>query len=187
MLLRPVVPCRAPCWSGLCCPANTAKAAKGRPASWHTPWLPGIPPGSLAPDRAGARFHAPLTVAGYRVGMDPIFHIASRADWERAVGDGVYMTSTRGVSLAEQGYIHASGAAQVAGVANAFYRDAGEELVLLVIDPGRVNAEIRYEDVPGADAPFPHIYGPLNPDAVVGVRAFAPGPDGDFAFASGDF
>jgi uncharacterized protein (DUF952 family) len=113
--------------------------------------------------------------------VSTIYHIAARADWEQALRDGAYTTSTRGVSLAEQGYIHASGAAQVADVANAFYRDADEDLVLLEIDAGRVRPEIRYADVPGAAAPFPHIHGPLNPDAVVAVRPFAPGPDGRFA------
>src|ERR1700756_4558047 len=85
---------------------------------------------------------------GYGVIMPAslIYHIAARADWERALCDGAYVTSTRGVTLAEQGYIHASEAAQVAGVANAFYTGTGEDLVLLVIDPARVEAEIRYED-----------------------------------------
>ena len=121
---------------------------------------------------------------GYGVIMPAslIYHIAARADWERALRDGAYVTSTRGVTLAEQGYIHASEAGQVAGVANAFYTGTGEDLVLLVIDPARVEAEIRYEDVPGADAPFPHIYGPLSPGAVTAVLPFAPGPDGDFTF-----
>lgn len=127
---------------------------------------------------------SPPVAAGerYGVGVHLIYHIATRADWERAVGSGAYTTSTRGVSLAEEGYIHASDAAQVAGVAAAFYQDAGEDLVLLEIDAGRVRPRIRYEDVPGAAAPFPHIYGPLNTDAVVAVRPFAPGPDGGFAF-----
>jgi uncharacterized protein (DUF952 family) len=114
--------------------------------------------------------------------VSTIYHIATLADWEKALRTGEYTTSTRGVSLASQGYIHASGVAQVAGVANAFYRDCGEDLVILVIDTDRVRAEIRYEDVPGAGAPFPHIYGPLNPDAVLAARPFAPGPDGTFAF-----
>jgi uncharacterized protein (DUF952 family) len=119
---------------------------------------------------------------GYRVGVSFIYHIATQTDWEKALRNGEYTTSTRGVSLAEQGYLHASDAAQVAGVANAFYRDCGEDLVVLVIDPDRVRAEIRYERVPGADAPFPHIYGPLSPAAVLAARPFAPGPDGVFTF-----
>jgi len=112
-----------------------------------------------------------------------IYHLATRADWEQARRDGKYTTSTAGRTLAQEGFIHASQAAQVAGVANAFYRDSPDDLVLLVIDTGRVRAEIRHEDVPGADVPFPHIYGPLNADAVVAVRALSPGPDGEFKFS----
>jgi uncharacterized protein (DUF952 family) len=111
-----------------------------------------------------------------------IYHIATRPDWERARRDGEYTTSTIGRTLAEEGFIHASGPAQVTGVADRYYRGLREELLLLVIDPERVLAEIRYEDVPGADAPFPHIYGPLNADAVVEVRPVSARPDGTFAF-----
>jgi uncharacterized protein (DUF952 family) len=112
-----------------------------------------------------------------------IYHIATRADWEQARADGEYTRSTLDKTLAEEGFIHASAAAQVTATANRFYRDAPGDLVLLVIDPGLVRAEVRYEDVPGAELPFPHIYGPLNVDAVVAARPFAPGPDGTFAFA----
>jgi uncharacterized protein (DUF952 family) len=111
-----------------------------------------------------------------------IYHIATRTDWERARRDGEYTTSTAGRTLAQEGFIHASQAAQVAGVANASYRDSPDELVVLVIDAGLVRAPIRYEDVPGADAPFPHIYGPLNTDAVLAARPLPAGPDGLFTF-----
>jgi uncharacterized protein (DUF952 family) len=110
-----------------------------------------------------------------------IYHIAAGTDWAQAQRDGQYTMSTRGLSLAEQGYIHASTAGQVAPVANAFYRGV-PDLLLLVIDPERVGPEIRYEAVPGQDQPYPHIYGPLNIDAVVAARPFRPGPDGEFSF-----
>jgi uncharacterized protein (DUF952 family) len=110
-----------------------------------------------------------------------IYHIAAAADWQRAQRDGVYTTSTRGRTLAEEGFIHASTAGQVALVANAFY--TGEpDLLLLVIDTGLVGPEIRYEHVPGQSQPYPHVYGPLNVSAVVEIRPFAPGPDGEFSF-----
>jgi uncharacterized protein (DUF952 family) len=83
-----------------------------------------------------------------------IYHIAAAADWEQARRDGQYTMSTRGRTLAQEGFIHTSTAAQVALVANSFYRDA-PDLVLLVIDPDRVTPEIRYEHVPGQDLPYP--------------------------------
>ncbi len=113
--------------------------------------------------------------------MTFIYHIAAAADWERAVRDGQYTMSTRGLTLAEQGFIHASTAEQVPLVANAFYRGV-PDLLLLVIETERVGPEIRYEPVPGQAAPHPHIYGPLNVTAVVEARPFGPGPDGQFSF-----
>jgi uncharacterized protein (DUF952 family) len=112
-----------------------------------------------------------------------IYHIAAVADWERARRDGRYTTSTRGRALAEEGFIHASTAPQVAAVANAFYQGESD-LLLLVIDPERVTAEIRHEQVPGHALPYPHIYGPLNISAVVRTRPFEPGPDGRFTFSA---
>jgi glutathione S-transferase len=113
-----------------------------------------------------------------------IYHIATRADWEHALEGGEYTRSSLDKTLAQEGFIHASQASQVAGTANKFYRGVPGDLVLLVIDAGLLHAEVRYEDVPGAELPFPHIYGPLNTDAVVDVRPFGPGPDGTFPFTA---
>jgi uncharacterized protein (DUF952 family) len=110
-----------------------------------------------------------------------IFHIATAATWAEAQRDGQYTRSTLDRSLADEGFIHASQAAQVARVANAFYQGV-PDLVLLVIDTERVTSPITYEPVPGQDLPYPHIYGPLNPDAVIETRPFAPGPGGTFTF-----
>jgi uncharacterized protein (DUF952 family) len=110
-----------------------------------------------------------------------IYHIAMAADWTRALADGQYTTSTRGVTLAEQGFIHASTARQVTGVANSFYQGI-PDLLVLVIDTGKLTAPLRYDEVPGSDEPFPHIYGPLNPEAVIGTLPLEPGPGGTFTF-----
>ena len=117
-------------------------------------------------------------------GVRFIYHIARVADWERAQADGEYTISAVGKTLAEEGFIHASQASQVTRTANKFYRDVPGGLVVLVIDTGRLGAEVRYEDVPGADLPFPHIYGPLNADAVTEARPLVPGPDGGFEFTA---
>jgi uncharacterized protein (DUF952 family) len=102
-----------------------------------------------------------------------IYHIAAAADWARALRDGQYTMSTRGLPLAEQGYIHAATAEQVPLVADAFYRDV-PDLLLLVIDTERLGPELRYEPVPGQASPYPHIYGPLNLTAVTEIRPFDP-------------
>jgi uncharacterized protein (DUF952 family) len=103
--------------------------------------------------------------------MTVIYHIAEAADWERAQRAGEYTMSTRGRTLAEEGFIHAATAGQVPLVAGAYYRGV-PDLVLLVIDTERVRPELRYEQVPGQPDPYPHIYGPLNLDAVVDSRPF---------------
>src|ERR1700749_1882571 len=93
--------------------------------------------------------------------MDTLYHIANAPDWAQAQRDGEYRMSTRGRTLADEGYIHASTASQVLPVANAFYRDEPEDLLLLVLDPARMGAGTGREHVPGSADPFPHIYGPL--------------------------
>ena len=79
--------------------------------------------------------------------------------------------STRGRTLAEEGFIHASTAEQVPLVAGAYYRGV-PDLVLLVIDTERVRPGAPLRTVPGQPDPYPHIYGPLNLDAVVETRPF---------------
>ena len=82
-------------------------------------------------------------------------------------------------SLTAEGFIHASeDEAQVLGVANRLYANAGD-LAALVIDEGRVRAEIKREAASNGER-YPHIYGPLERSAVVGVRTLQRGTDGRF-------
>ena len=98
-----------------------------------------------------------------------LFHIATSADWEAARGSGRYTTSTYGVTLAEEGFIHASRADQWQGVRERFYAEVTEPLVLLVIDPDLLDVPVVDESPPGTDETFPHLYGALDPAAVVQV------------------
>jgi glutathione S-transferase len=111
--------------------------------------------------------------------MSRLYHITTAADWAAAREAGEYRLSTRGKTLAEVGFIHSSHAHQVTRVADAVYRGT-RGLVLLVIDPAAVRAEIREEPLGGTGERFPHIYGPLNVDAVVEVLPFEPAEDGTF-------
>jgi uncharacterized protein (DUF952 family)/nucleoside 2-deoxyribosyltransferase len=99
-----------------------------------------------------------------------IFHLAERSSWTSAKSTGRYATSTRGQSLAEVGFIHCSFEPQVLPTAMRFYRDADPELfVVLVIDPSKLDAELVVEAAGNGES-FPHIYGPLNVDAVIATR-----------------
>lgn len=81
-------------------------------------------------------------------------------------------------SLDSEGFIHCSTPEQVVGTANFLFRGQ-RGLVLLVINSDRVTAPIRYEDA-GNGQLFPHVFGSLNLDAVVGVQEFEPSADGSF-------
>lgn len=117
-----------------------------------------------------------------------ILHITNSAAWDEARMIGLY----RAASLDSEGFIHCSGPEQVLTVANNFYRGQ-TGLLLLMIDPARLSAPLKYEppahptghseqpDPEVEEALFPHLYGPLNVDAVVRVLDFPPRPDGTFA------
>ncbi len=107
--------------------------------------------------------------------MGLILHITTRSRWEQARAAGSY----RGDTLETQGFIHGSRPHQVVAVAEALFRGR-TDLVLLCIDGAKVRAEIQEENLEGGQERYPHIYGPLNLDAVLEVLDFPPRPDGSF-------
>lgn len=108
-----------------------------------------------------------------------VFHLAGTEHWRAAKGAGSYTQSTIGRSLDEEGFIHCSFAHQVPGVAQRFYR--GEtDLHLLTIDAALVDVPVVEEMSPGTGERFPHLYGPLNPGAVIDATPVAVDGDGRF-------
>ncbi len=107
-----------------------------------------------------------------------IFHITTGSQWSRASEAGSYEAE----SLAIEGFIHCSEEHQVARVANERF-PGHEDLVVLHIAEGRLDAPVKRENLEGGSELFPHVYGPLPVNAVVKVSVFEPGPDGDFAFS----
>jgi uncharacterized protein (DUF952 family)/catechol 2,3-dioxygenase-like lactoylglutathione lyase family enzyme len=93
-----------------------------------------------------------------------LFHLADGDEWARAVDVGTaYSMSMPGVPLAEVGFVHCSYAHQVQPTADRWYRGR-DGLVLLTIDPARLAAAVEVDDG------FPHVYGPIDVDAVVAQR-----------------
>ena len=97
--------------------------------------------------------------------IEPLYHLALAEDWQRAP-EKDYETSTLGVSLSAQGFIHCSFRHQVQQIADLVYRGR-DDVLLLKIDPGRLSAPVKVEALREGEEAFPHIYGPLNRQAVV--------------------
>jgi uncharacterized protein (DUF952 family) len=144
-----------------------------------------------------------------------ILHLVSKADWEATPADQPYRAS----SLDSEGFIHATrGEALMLQVANAFYKDAPGEFLLLNIDESKLTSEVKWETLAplsgnmeaqgseesvrppevkaefgdtanpptpqssGDPAPlFPHIYGPINRDAIVSISLAVRAADGAFS------
>ena len=110
-----------------------------------------------------------------------IYHITSRKAWRDAQQRGDY----RSASLETEGFIHCSTGTQVLPVAEKYYpRQRG--LLVLMIDPSLLTSELRWEPpAEGAPPPgvpegeqFPHVYGPINLDAIVKVYDLETNSDG---------
>lgn len=107
--------------------------------------------------------------------MKQILHIATKTDWENAKEAGAYTAP----SLEKAGFIHCSLAQQIPAVAN--YNFKGQQgLVILEIDENKLSHDVKYEDLWNEGQLYPHIYGPLNIDAVVKTVPFPPEADGTF-------
>jgi phosphopantothenoylcysteine decarboxylase/phosphopantothenate--cysteine ligase len=102
-----------------------------------------------------------------------LYHLCSQADWQAAQTLSAY----RAPSLDTEGFIHASRPDQILSTANRYYQGK-VGLVLLSIDSAKLTSPLMWD--PSEGQLFPHIYGPLNLDAVLGARDFLPASDGSF-------
>lgn len=112
-------------------------------------------------------------------GVPPtIHHLALAHEWAAATAGGrAYDRSTVDRSLAEEGFVHCSTPAQLRATADRYY--AGRtDVVLLTIDTTRLAGTVVMEQAPSSGEWYPHVYGPIPLDAVVGAEPVVPGPDG---------
>ena len=113
-----------------------------------------------------------------------ILHITTRKAWIEATRTGAYSAP----SLETEGFIHGSTLKQLLPVAGKFYRGQ-TGLVVLEIDPARLSSELKWEPPSGGGPPpgvpegeaFPHVYGPINLDAVIQVLDLEADHNGDFS------
>ena len=88
-----------------------------------------------------------------------IYHIATRTEWESQADAPRYAPGR----YEADGFIHCSEQQQLEPVAGFNFRGR-DDLVLLELMPTKLDPETRYEQ--GGREKYPHIYGPINKDAV---------------------
>jgi uncharacterized protein (DUF952 family) len=106
-----------------------------------------------------------------------IYKIVSEELWQQARNDGVFLGAP--VDLAD-GFLHFSTASQLRETAARHF--AGQEdLLLVAIDADRLGEALVFEPSRGGDL-FPHLYGPLNLDAVIWEKLLPLRADGIHQF-----
>jgi len=106
--------------------------------------------------------------------MRETFHLIPVVIWNEADEQAPLMRE----SVAEEGFIHCTdGADALIATANRHYRDDPRDFLALTIDLEAVSSPWRY-DQPGT--PYPHIYGPIDRAAIVGVTTVRRDPSGAF-------
>lgn len=94
--------------------------------------------------------------------MSVIYHITTASEWEEARRKGAYEAE----SLKKEGFIHCSEERQIPDILKRFYsHESG--LVKLSIDTDKLTSRLIYNWSNAVEDTFPHIYGPINLDAVI--------------------
>ena len=80
--------------------------------------------------------------------------------------------------FAREGFIHTTEGREAVSIAlTKYYKASAETWVVLYIDQDHVTSPVRYDDLAKV---FPHIYDPLNRDAIIAVMDIDRASDGTF-------
>ncbi len=106
--------------------------------------------------------------------MQLAFHLVPKSYFDALDPNADYLPAP----FAQDGFIHCTDdPAEMVRVGNLFYRAEPPPHLYLYIDKDRVKSPIRYDD---AERKYPHIYGPLNRDAIIATRQAARDEEGNF-------
>lgn len=97
--------------------------------------------------------------------MPIIYHVTTAADWKAALEKGSYEHP----SLSAEGFIHCSQEHQVPGVLERYF-EGETNLLKLVIDTDKLTSKFVFDWSPSTQDTFPHVYGPINLEAVTDVK-----------------
>ena len=107
-----------------------------------------------------------ISISENKRGMEKptIYHICIKKSWQEQSTSMDYVHD----SLESEKFIHCSNEDQIEGVLNRYFTGINN-LVILTIESNKVISPIKYEIAPIGEY-FPHIYGPLNKDAIIEVK-----------------
>jgi uncharacterized protein (DUF952 family) len=104
----------------------------------------------------------------------PTLHLAPEALWRSRDPGAPYLPA----AYEADGFVHCTdGDAEMTAVANRFYRTDPRPFLLLTIDLDRTGSPWRFDE---PESRYPHIYGPIDPAAVLEVRSMLRDTDGAF-------
>lgn len=98
--------------------------------------------------------------------MKTLFHITTAQAWEKARNQQIYSAD----SLEQEGFIHFSCPHQILNTAELFFKNKTEKIMLLQIAEEKLTSPVKYEGE--NNILFPHLYGPLNTEAVLNAWPF---------------
>lgn len=98
-----------------------------------------------------------------------IYHLTTADEWDDAQDKGSYEPP----SFQREGFIHCCTEEQLEDVKKRGFQGQ-ENLVKLVIDPARLTQKLQYDRDEELQQEFPHIYGPLNIEAVTQIIFLEP-------------
>lgn len=82
------------------------------------------------------------------------------------------------VDFETDGFVHCTdGAEALSTVLTTYYRDEPGDWVVLYLDAERITSTVRYDDPANL---YPHVYGPINRDAIIAVKEIDRAADGTF-------
>lgn len=95
-----------------------------------------------------------------------IFHIIEQSTWQEAKHNTFY----EGDTLSVDGFIHCCLFEQIEDVLLNWFKGK-HDVVILEIDPEILLSPVKYENLEGGLEMFPHVYGPINLDAVINEKS----------------
>lgn len=99
------------------------------------------------------------------IAMSNIYHITTQNQWDTAKQEGFYVSP----SLKEEGFIHCSEERQIPDVLKRYFSDK-TQLVKITIDTEKLSSQLIYDWSNAIEDTFPHIYGPINLEAITDVE-----------------